>query len=159
MPVAGIPHATVAEACFGAGSVRQPGEIAVVSVIARGSWPDSIDRVALLLFLSAVIVLPLTGYWLAALDLRRWLRALRGMLVQIALPQAPLPNWVGRETPPCLRALGLSLPCTEDDVKQAYHRRAEALHPDRGGDIQRFLLLQRQLEQSLYFLQQRERDR
>ena len=46
---------------------------------------------------------------------------------------------------------------SEDDVKQAYHRRAESLHPDRGGDIRRFLLLQQHLEQSLYLLRQRER--
>ena len=129
----------------------------MLSLIARAPWPDSVDRVALLLFLSAVILLPLIGYWLTALDIRRWLRALRGMLVRMAQPPLPLPDWVDRETPPCLRALGLTLPCTEQDVKQAYRRRAEALHPDRGGDIRRFLLLQQQLEQSLYFLRQRER--
>lgn len=121
----------------------------------RGAWPDAVDRSALLLFLLATVLLPLVGYWLTALDVRRWMRALRGVLVRVAQPSYAAPEWVDQETPPCLRALGLSLPCSEDDVKQAYRRRAESLHPDRGGDIRRFLLLQQQLEQSLHFVRQR----
>ncbi len=121
----------------------------------RGAWPDAVDRSALLLFLLATVLLPLVGYWLTALDIRRWMRALKGVLVRVAQPPYAVPEWVDQETPPCLRALGLSLPCSEDDVKQAYRRRAELLHPDRGGDIRRFLLLQQQLEQSLHFVRQR----
>ncbi len=124
-------------------------------LLARNAWPDAVDRSAVLLFLAAVVLVPLFGYWLTILDLRRWRRALRGVLVRVARPfAAPLPDWVDRETPPCLRALGLSLPCNEADVKEAYRRRAESLHPDRGGDVRRFLLLQQHLEQSLYYLRQ-----
>ena len=121
----------------------------------RGAWPDSLDLSALLLFLLAVVLTPLIGYWLTVLDIRRWLRALRGALVRVVQSRNPVPDWVDQETPPCLRALGLSFPCTEEDVKQAYRRRAEAVHPDRGGDIRRFLLLQQQLEQSLHYVRQR----
>ncbi len=129
----------------------------IMPLIARGAWPDAVDRGAVLLFLALIVLMPLVGYWLTILDVRRWMRALRGVLVRVTQPSAPLPDWVDRETPPCLRALGLSLPCDEQDVKEAYRRRAEALHPDRGGDIRRFILLQQQLEQSLYFLRQRNR--
>ena len=126
-----------------------------MSLFARAPWPDAVDRAALLLFLAVVTLAPLAGYWLTWLDIRRWLRALRGVLVRIAQPPPPLPDWLDREAPPCLRALGLTLPCTEEDVRQAYRRRAELVHPDRGGDIRRFLLLQQQLEQSLHFLRLR----
>ena len=52
--------------------------------------------------------------------------------------------------------MGLAMPCTEEEVKQAYRRLAEELHPDRGGDTQRFLRLQQHFEQSIHFLRQQE---
>jgi curved DNA-binding protein CbpA len=36
-------------------------------------------------------------------------------------------------------ALGLTLPCTTDDVLAAYRRKVKLLHPDRGGDRREFL--------------------
>lgn len=122
----------------------------------NANWPSTIDLVAIIFFLLFVILLPLVGYWLTALDIRAYLRALRGMLVRIAYPSYEIPDWLQDETPPCLKALGLSLPCTQADVRRAYRDRAKKLHPDRGGDIQRFLALQQHFEQSISYLQQRE---
>lgn len=84
------------------------------------------------------------------------MRALRGVLVKITSPRADAPpDWLVEETPPCLRALGLELPCTEEDVKQAYRRLAKELHPDRGGEIRRFLKLQEHMDQASHYLRQR----
>ncbi len=125
-------------------------------VFAQAAWPDPVDRIGLVLFVLAIIFLPLIGYWLTVLDIRAYLRALRGMLVRITARTAETPSWLRDETPPCLRAMGLNMPCTEEDVKQAYRRLAKELHPDRGGDIRRFLILQEHLEQAHHFLRQRE---
>jgi len=119
-------------------------------------WPDRVDILGLILFLLAIVVLPLCGYWLTVLDVRAYLRALRGVLVRVSQPFSTTPSWLRDETPPCLRSLGLTLPCTEADVKHAYRQLAKELHPDRGGDIRRFLLLQEHLEQSCHFLRQRQ---
>ena len=53
-----------------------------------------------------------------------------------------------RDRPPCLQALELDLPCTEEQVLAAYRRRVKELHPDRGGDLQQFLRLQKHFEQA-----------
>jgi hypothetical protein len=124
-------------------------------VIAVRPWPNGVDRVGILVFVTAILVLPLLGYWLTALDIRAYLRALRGALVRVGGGRRDLPDWLRDETPPCLRALGLSFPCSEADVKEAYRRLAKELHPDRGGDVRRFLLLQDHLEQASSFLRQR----
>ncbi len=76
--------------------------------------------------------------------------------MRVAFHFPALPAWARHETPGCLKALGLSLPCTERQVKNAYLQLAEQLHPDRGGDRREFLRLQRQFEQSLQFLRQHE---
>jgi hypothetical protein len=39
-------------------------------------------------------------------------------------------------------------PVTEEDVKQAYFAKAKAMHPDRGGDPEQFILLQRAFEEA-----------
>jgi hypothetical protein len=44
--------------------------------------------------------------------------------------------------------LGLMPPVTEEDVKQAYFVKAKAMHPDRGGDPEQFILLQRAFEEA-----------
>ncbi len=52
-------------------------------------------------------------------------------------------------TPACLRLLGLQLPCSEADVRQAYRQRARALHPDGGGDPRAFMALRAAYEEAL----------
>ncbi len=48
------------------------------------------------------------------------------------------------EAPPeCLVILGLRPPLTLEDVKQAYMAKAMKAHPDRGGDVQEFIRLQK----------------
>ena len=116
---------------------------------ASGDWPDSVDRIAIAIFVLAIFLIPLVCYWLTVLDIRAYMRALRGALVRISGPVAELPGWFKDETPPCLRSLGLTLPCNEDDVKEAYRHLAKKLHPDRGGNIHRFLLLQEQFERAM----------
>jgi curved DNA-binding protein CbpA len=46
-------------------------------------------------------------------------------------------------------ALGLKLPCTAQEIKFAYRQKVKQVHPDHGGDEQRFLWLQSQFEQAL----------
>lgn len=48
-----------------------------------------------------------------------------------------------------LRILASRPDCTEDDLKTAYRRMAQNLHPDHGGDVERFQALQREYEASL----------
>jgi hypothetical protein len=60
-----------------------------------------------------------------------------------------VPEWVLRDTPPCITALGLSWPCTEVQIKEAYRRLAEKNHPDLGGNRQKFLNLQTHFEQAI----------
>jgi curved DNA-binding protein CbpA len=45
--------------------------------------------------------------------------------------------------------LGLQLPCTENDVRQAYRQQARALHPDAGGDPRAFVALRAAYEEAL----------
>ncbi len=119
-------------------------------------WPDQIDIAAIGIFLVVVIGLPLLGHWFMILDIRTYLRALRGALGRITHVFPGLPMWARYQTPGCLRSLGLELPCSEEDVKTAYRNLAETHHPDRGGDRRIFLRLQRQFEKSLEFLQELE---
>ena len=83
------------------------------------------------------------------LDIRRYLRSLRRALVTVTQILPGTPAWALRRRPHCLRTFGLELPCTEMEVLAAYRMRAKELHPDRGGDLQEFLRLQRQFEEAL----------
>ncbi|MDG2382713.1 MAG: DnaJ domain-containing protein [Pirellulaceae bacterium] len=121
-------------------------------------WPTSLDIAAIVVFVAIVVLMPLIGFWLTSLDILAYLRALKGVLVKIAYPDFEIPAWLENETPPCLKALGLSLPCTEEELRHAYRQLAKKMHPDRGGDIQRFLMLQQHFEQSLSYLRQRADD-
>ena len=41
-------------------------------------------------------------------------------------------------TPTCLQVLGLTLPCTQDDIHRAFRTRVMSAHPDRGGSDEAF---------------------
>ena len=115
--------------------------------------PDALDQIVRLLFIAMVIAVPLLGYWFMIIDLRAWLRALRGALIVVRKRfSSSTPDWARHYTPPCLVALGLELPCSESDIKRAYRRLAETLHPDRGGDRQQFMMLQHHFEEALRFV-------
>jgi hypothetical protein len=115
-------------------------------------WPNAVDLVATITFLALVIALPLAGYVFMVLDIRAHLRSLRRGLILVARSFAGIPAWTRRETPRCVMALGLMLPCTEEDLKHAYRERVKQLHPDHGGDQRRFLILQAQFEEALAFV-------
>ena len=121
-------------------------------IFARGEWPDGIDTSLILASLLLVLGAPALGYWLMVADIRAYLRSLRGALTVVSQRLAHLPAWARSETPSCLRSLGLQLPCSVEDVKRAYRKHAEAMHPDRGGDRQRFLALQRHFEEAMRFV-------
>ena len=117
-------------------------------------WPDGVDWALTLTYAVLILGLPLLGYFLMYLDFRRWLRSLRRAMVFVAHSvQSSMPYWAISERPGCLAALDLRLPCTEADVMAAYRERVKALHPDRGGDLQEFLRLQKQFEQALHLVQ------
>jgi hypothetical protein len=52
------------------------------------------------------------------------------------------------DIPECLALLGLRPPLSLEDVRQAYHARAMAMHPDRGGDPAAFLRLKSAFEEA-----------
>lgn len=58
-------------------------------------------------------------------------------------------------TPECLQALGLAMPCTVEDVEQAYYERVRGVHPDRGGDVESFMNLRAAFLQALDLLGER----
>ena len=123
-------------------------------ILAR-SWPDAIDGFAILCAL-AIACIPIVGYILMVVDIRAWMRALRGALVRVVFHFPDMPKWARYHTPYCLTALGLSLPCTQSEIKMAYRQLAEKMHPDRGGDRQEFLRLQRHFEEALQFMKDHE---
>ena len=52
-------------------------------------------------------------------------------------------------SPQCLDALNLSWPCTLAEVREAYRRLVKQVHPDGGGNHDKFLALQDAYEQAL----------
>ncbi len=115
-------------------------------------WPNNIDLVITLGYLALIVGLPLLGYVFMFLDFRRYLRSLRKALVLVSQVVPRTPSWVTAERPPCLVALDLPPSCTEEDVLSAYRQLAKALHPDRGGDLEKFLRLQKHFEQALHLV-------
>jgi hypothetical protein len=114
------------------------------------NWPrDGYDRALTAVYLGVILGLPLLGYLLMVLDFRRWLRSLRRAMVVVARAVPSTPYWALKSRPVCLKALGLMLPCTEEDVLIAYRDLAKEKHPDRGGDLNEFLKLQRHFEEAL----------
>jgi hypothetical protein len=112
-------------------------------------WPDGIDGTITLLYLLLIVGVVAGGYACMVLDYRAYLRSLRRALVVITHYRLDLPGWVLQDTPPCIRGLGLKLPCTSEEVLSAYREKVKVLHPDRGGDRRKFLRLQEQFEQAM----------
>lgn len=54
--------------------------------------------------------------------------------------------------PPCFEKLGLSFPCTTDEVEAAYYERVRQVHPDKGGDVHAFMDLRGAFLRALEFL-------
>lgn len=131
---------------------RTPPYAARMNLPLSQPWPNWIDLLTTAGFLALVIGIPALGYVFMVLDFRAYLRSLRRALVRMVNYFPELPEWVRQETPACVLALGLRMPCSEDDVKQAYREKVKQLHPDRGGDKRRFMQLQRQFEQALAYL-------
>lgn len=133
-------------------SQSQPSYIVhlrMIPLLADASWPTPFDAVVTAIYLGTCTLLPAFGFVLMAIDLRKYLRSLRRTLVRVRQVMFERPEWARRQTPACVAALGLHLPCSEDDLKRAYRRRVKSLHPDHGGDRRRFLYLQRQFEEAL----------
>ena len=64
-------------------------------------------------------------------------------------PSSALPE---SSHPECLVVLGLRPPLTLEDVKQAYLAKALKAHPDRGGDPQEFIRLQKAFDEANDFV-------
>jgi hypothetical protein len=114
--------------------------------------PDQIDLTIAVTYLSVAFGLAALGYVCMALDIRAYLRSLRRALVVISGYRLELPEWVRKDTPRCILALGLTLPCTEEEILAAYRRKVKTMHPDLGGDQREFLRLQQHFEQAMAFV-------
>ncbi len=119
------------------------------------SWPDGIDWPVTAAFLAVAFGVPLLGYVCMAFDIRAYLRSLRRSLVLVSNYRVELPQWVRKDTPRCVLALGLTLPCTTEDILVAYREKVKFLHPDRGGDRRDFLRLQTHFEQAMALVEGR----
>lgn len=119
-------------------------------------WPNTLDLITIAAFLALVILLPGLGYVFMVLDFRAYLRSLRRGLVLASQAFRGVPHWARSQTPRSIAAMGLMMPCTVDDLKQAYRQKVMQLHPDRGGDQRRFLRLQAEFEEALGILTQLE---
>ena len=115
-------------------------------------WPDGFDSVVTIGYLLLILGLAAAGYACMVLDVRAYLRSLRRALVVITHYRVELPEWIRRDTPRCVQALGLKMPCTTEEVLEAYRERVKVLHPDRGGSRREFLLLQRHFEEAMALL-------
>ncbi|MDX1964113.1 MAG: J domain-containing protein [Pirellulales bacterium] len=123
-----------------------------MSFFAMNRWPDDFDRWVLIVFFTVLLSLVGSGYVLMFFDLRAWWLAARRVMIVVSnyLPQ--IPAWARQKTPPCLLTFGLRLPCSEEDLLKAYREKVKKLHPDKGGDRQKFLNLQASFEQAQTFL-------
>jgi hypothetical protein len=130
-------------------------ELAMPETITH-TWPDSLDSAATVAFLIAAIALPALGYILAYIDFRRYLRTLRRAISTIVYRDMGTPEWALPKVPRCVAVFGLDWPTSEEALTRAYRRKVKKLHPDRGGDERRFLMLQRYFEEALELVRRQE---
>ncbi len=114
--------------------------------------PDGIDWTIGIAYLSVVFGLAALGYVCIALDIRAYLRSLRRALVVISGYRLEMPEWARKDTPRCILALGLTLPCTSADILASYRTKVKTMHPDVGGDRREFMRLQAHFEQAMSFV-------
>lgn len=57
------------------------------------------------------------------------------------------------DRPEFLKTLGVMLPCTVDDVKQAYLAKSKTAHPDAGGDTATFVRIQEAFDRATEYAQ------
>lgn len=115
----------------------------------KHEWPDGIDWVVTVAYLALIVGVLVVGYVGMALDIRAYLRSLRRALVVVSQYRLDLPSWILKDRPRCIQALGLTLPCTTDEVLAAYRTKVKSVHPDLGGDSREFLRLQEHFEQAM----------
>ena len=116
-------------------------------------WPDGIDSAVIAWYVAIAFGVPILGYVFMVLDFRAYLRSLRRAIMVVTSYRTELPEWMRKNTPRCIMALGLVMPCTAEDVLAAYRRKVKQLHPDRGGDRREFLRLQAQFEEAMAFVE------
>jgi hypothetical protein len=123
-------------------------------LVGARQWPDTFDLMVVVYCMAIFLGGPLVGYYFLACDIRKHLRRFRHALVLVSNYVQDLPEWVGKRrwsgahVPPCLAALGLSIPFTEQELLEAYRDRVKQAHPDRGGSPDAFLQLQRHFEEA-----------
>lgn len=126
-----------------------PAPPLISALTLAADWPDGIDASVTAFYLALLFGIPMLGYVFMVLDFRRYLRSLRRALVVVSQVVPVMPYWSLLQRPACLRTFNLELPCTEEEVLAAYREQAKSMHPDRGGDLQEFLRLQKHFEQAL----------
>jgi hypothetical protein len=125
----------------------------LVAAASNKPWPDGVDSAAILWYVMIAFGIPVLGYVCMVLDFRAYLRSLRRALVVVTGYRTELPEWMRKNTPRCILALGLTMPCTTDEVLAAYRRKVKELHPDHGGDKKAFLRLQAHFEEAMAFVE------
>ena len=124
----------------------------MIGLLADRRWPDTFDATITIAFFGVVVAIVVLGYVFMVLDYRAYLRSLHRALVRVVNYLPNIPDWAKVETPGCIAALGLRMPCTEEDLLRAYRMKVVKFHPDRGGDKRRFLSLQQNFEEARKFL-------
>ena len=89
-------------------------------LLAVENWPDFLDAWATFALLGLVLAVVVAGYAFMVLDFRAYLRSLTRVLSRVVRYFPQVPEWARYETPAAVAAFGLRMPCTEEDLKQAY---------------------------------------
>jgi hypothetical protein len=127
----------------------------LLAEVATKPWPDGIDFAVIAWYALVAFGVPILGYVFMVLDYRAYLRSLRRAIMVVTKYRSDLPEWMRKNTPRCVLALDLVMPCTAEEVLAAYRRKVKVLHPDRGGDRREFMRLQAHFEQAMAFVENR----